>query len=118
MRSAHVLAYMVFEAEIDLSFVVDDVIDRRFIAVGMLAFLLMVPLALTSNSYSCRKMGCNWRKLHRLAYPLALLAPLHYLMQQREEDLTEPLAYMFIFIALLAFRVVLRLRRQRRRAPA
>lgn len=108
----HALAYMVFEAGFDIFFVVDDVLERNFIAVGMAAFLLMLPLGLTSNNYSVRKLGRNWRKLHRLAYPIALLAPLHFLMLKRDEDLTEPLVYLFIFIALLSARVVSRLRQR------
>ena len=109
----HFLAYMVFEAGFDIGFVIDDVVERNFILVGMFAFLMLVPLGLTSNNFSVRKLGNKWRKLHRLAYPIAILAPVHYLMLKRDEDLTEPLVYLFLFIALLAFRVVMVIYRRR-----
>lgn len=114
----HALAYMVFEAGFSPAFVAEDVLDRNFIAVGMIAFLMMLPLGITSNNLSVRKLGSKWRKLHRLAYPIALLAPLHYLMLKRDEDLTEPIVYLVLFSALLAFRLGHRVYRVRKAAPA
>ncbi len=102
----HFAAYVVFEAEFDLGFLLKDIPERNFIAVGVIAFVLMLPLGLTSTNYAVCKLGKKWKKLHRLMYPIALLAPLHFLMLQRGENLTEPLIYMAIAIALLAFRVV------------
>ena len=112
----HMLAYMVFEAEFDFGFVIADVADRRFIAMGMIAFVLMVPLGVTSNNYSVCKLCHKWRKIHYLVYPLAVFACVHFLWLKRGEDLTEPLIYLGLVVALLAFRVIRRWARTRRRS--
>ena len=112
----HFAAYIVFEADFDPTFLLTDIPERRFIAVGIIAFALMLPLGVTSNNFSVRKLGRKWKRLHRLAYPLLLLAPVHFLMLKRGEDLTEPLVYLTIAITLLAFRVVVK-RRANKPAP-
>ena len=114
----HGLAYLFFEAGFDPVFVKDDVAMRNFIALGVAAFVLMLPMAVTSNNWSVRRLRKRWCTVHMLAYPVAILAPLHLLVLHRDEDLTEPIVYLVIFIALLSYRVVRAMGRRRARQPA
>ena len=57
-----------------------DIVKRPYITVGMAAFTLIIPLAITSNNWSLRKLGPRWRKLHKLVYPAAILGGVHYLL--------------------------------------
>jgi sulfoxide reductase heme-binding subunit YedZ len=77
--------------------------ERTYILLGMLAWLLMVPLGLTSNRWAQRKMGHNWRRLHQLIYPLAILACLHFIWLVRS-DYWEPALYATILAILLLWR--------------
>lgn len=88
-----------------------DILKRPYITIGMVAFLLMVPLAVTSNDWSVRRLGPGWRRLHRLTYAVAVLGALHFVMLSKGLQL-EPLLYMGAILALLA----LRLRRSGARA--
>lgn len=100
----HLLVWLVLDVGI-LSEIWADIIKRPYITVGMAAFLLMLPLALTSNNRSLRKMGPKkWRQWHKLTYPAAFLAALHYVMLAKGFQL-EPLIYLGIVLALLATRL-------------
>ncbi|MBC55459.1 MAG: protein-methionine-sulfoxide reductase heme-binding subunit MsrQ [Confluentimicrobium sp.] len=90
-----------------------DILKRPYITIGMLAFVLMIPLALTSNNRSVRKLGPSWRRLHRLTYPAVLLGAIHFVMLVKGWQ-AEPLVYLAVILGLLA----LRLRRAPRRAAA
>ncbi|ALG91516.1 MULTISPECIES: protein-methionine-sulfoxide reductase heme-binding subunit MsrQ [Actibacterium] len=90
-----------------------DILKRPYITIGMLAFALMIPLALTSNNRSVRKLGPSWRRLHRLTYPAVLLGAIHFVMLVKGWQ-AEPLIYLAVILGLLA----LRLRRAPRRAAA
>ncbi|MFZ7092983.1 protein-methionine-sulfoxide reductase heme-binding subunit MsrQ [Primorskyibacter sp. 2E233] len=81
-----------------------DILKRPYITVGMLAFLLLVPLAVTSNNYSIRRLGPDWRRLHKLVYPAILLGGLHFVMLVKGLQ-PEPLAYIVVILGLLALRV-------------
>ncbi len=108
--SLHVLLYLVVDQGLALKAIFNDVLKRPFITVGMLAFLLLVPLAWTSTKVQLVKLGgARWRKLHKLAYLVAPLAVVHFLLRVKK-DFTEPLVYGAIVLALLAVRVVSRLR--------
>lgn len=101
--SVHFLAgmfYVVGWSWLDLLTAFDE---RRYITLGMLAWLLMVPLVLTSNRWAQRGLGARWRKLHRLVYPLAILACLHFVWLVRE-DYLQAFLYSVILILLLAWR--------------
>jgi len=74
-----------------------DILDRPFITVGMLAFALLLPLALTSNRAMIRRLGKNWKRLHRLAYVIPVLGVLHFWWLVKA-DVLEP----FVYAALLA----------------
>ena len=102
----HFGVYVALDRQFNFATVLDDVVERKFITVGFAAFLLLVPLALTSNNWSVKKLGGKaWLKLHKLVYAIALLAPVHFLWLKRGKDLTEPLVYLAIFAALLAIRI-------------
>lgn len=77
----HLTTYAVFDRSLDTSGIVSDVVQRPFIAVGMAAFLLMVPLALTSTDGMIKRLGGkNWTRLHKLAYVIAILGVIHFWM--------------------------------------
>jgi sulfoxide reductase heme-binding subunit YedZ len=81
-----------------------EVVKRKYVTVGMAAFVLMIPLAITSNNRSMRKMGpLVWRKLHKLTYPVAVLAGIHYLWLVKGFQI-EPIVYMAVILGLLAVR--------------
>ncbi|MDT8387050.1 MAG: protein-methionine-sulfoxide reductase heme-binding subunit MsrQ [Thiogranum sp.] len=81
-----------------------DIIDRPFITVGMLAYLLLLPLALTSNRYMIRRLGKNWKRLHRLAYVIPALGVLHFWWLVKA-DVLEPLVYGLLLAGLLLARL-------------
>lgn len=88
-----------------LSAVWADVVKRPYITIGMAAFLLLIPLALTSNNASVRRLGgAGWRRLHWLTYVIAVLGVVHYIWLARGFAL-EPLVYLGIVLVLLATRV-------------
>jgi sulfoxide reductase heme-binding subunit YedZ len=98
-----------------------DIVKRNYITVGMIAFALLVPLALTSTKGMVKRLGGRrWKKLHMLVYPAAILAVFHFLMMVKA-DTREPLIYAAVLAVLLGYRVVARIRqrtpRRVRRAP-
>lgn len=99
----HLLVWLVLDVAI-LSQIWADIIKRPYITIGMVAFVLMIPLAATSNNLSVRNLGRRWRKLHLLAYPAAILGVVHYIMVQKVWEL-EPLLYLAAILFLLALRL-------------
>ena len=100
----HLVCYLWFEQGWWLAEIGRDLIKRPFILLGMLAFVLLLPLAGTSTDSLRRRLGARrWRKLHRLVYPAALLASLHYLLLVKA-DWVAPLVYLGILLLLLAAR--------------
>jgi methionine sulfoxide reductase heme-binding subunit len=81
-----------------------DIVERPFITVGMLAWLLLLPLAITSTRGMMRRLGRHWQRLHRLAYLAAALAVLHFLWLVKA-DLREPLLYASL-LGLFLFRLL------------
>lgn len=113
---AHLLTYAALDQVLDVRAIVRDVIERRFIAVGMTAFVLLVPLAATSTSGMLKRLGAaRWKRLHRLAYVVASLGVVHFLWRVKK-DRTEPLAYGAVLGVLFAVRLAHRLRGDRARA--
>lgn len=106
----HLLAYAGFDKGWALDDVVRDVVKRNFILVGMLAFTLMLPLALTSFNAAVRALGGRrWQWLHRLTYVVALLGLLHfYLKKAAKNDTTEVAVYAAILAVLFGWRVMRR----------
>ncbi|KPA20069.1 Sulfoxide reductase heme-binding subunit YedZ [Shimia sp. SK013] len=108
----HFTVWLVLDVQI-VTQVWADILKRPYVTVGMAGLLLLIPLALTSNTWSVRKLGSRWRKLHKLTYPAALLGVAHYLMQSRGFQY-EPLIYVGVVIGLLAWRMAPRRARQTR----
>lgn len=84
--------------------VVTDIFKRPFITIGMLAFILMIPLALTSTKRMIARLGRRWRTLHRLVYASAVLGVIHFWMSVKR-DITEPAIFALIFALLFWWRV-------------
>jgi sulfoxide reductase heme-binding subunit YedZ len=83
-----------------------DIWKRPYITIGMAGFLVLVPLAVTSNNLAVRKLGvATWRKLHKLTYLAVLLGGIHYIWLVKGIQL-EPILYMAVILGLLALRVV------------
>ena len=82
-----------------------EIVKRKYVTVGMAAFVMLIPLAMTSNNMSLRKIGpLAWRKLHKLTYPIGILAGIHYLWLVKGFQI-EPIIYMTIILGLLATRI-------------
>ena len=101
----HLLTYAVLDRYFDFSGVWEDVAERPFITAGMVAFVLMVPLAITSTKGWIRRLGRRWQLLHRLIYISAIAAVVHYLWKVKIIG-GSPVYYALIVGALLAFRIV------------
>lgn len=99
----HLLVWAVLDVQA-LDRIWADIVKRPYIAIGMLAFVLMIPLALTSNNKSVRTLGVLWRKLHFLTYPVAFLAALHFVWLSKGFQF-EPIAYMASVLVLLLLRM-------------
>ncbi len=89
----HLTVYMVLDQGLDFAAIWADIVKRPYITVGMLAFTLLVPLAVTSNSAMIRRLGgAAWQRLHRLVYVAAAAAAIHFLMLVKSWTF-EPLFY-------------------------
>ncbi|SLN59634.1 Sulfoxide reductase heme-binding subunit YedZ [Falsiruegeria litorea R37] len=98
----HLLVWLVLDVQI-LSQVWADILKRPYITIGMAGFVVLLPLALTSNNWSVRKLGPKWRTLHKAVYGAALLGGVHYVMVAKGFQI-EPLVYLGVTTALLALR--------------
>ncbi len=102
----HLLTYAWLDQWFDWNAIVDDVLERPFITVGLTAFLLMIPLAATSTNAMIRRLGRRWQELHRLVYAIAVLAVLHYWWHKAgKNDFSAPLAWALVVAGLLALRL-------------
>jgi methionine sulfoxide reductase heme-binding subunit len=100
----HLITYLWLDRFFDLGTIAEDVLKRPYITVGFAAFILMVPLAITSTQGWIRRLGRRWKTLHRAVYVIGVLGVLHYLWLVKA-DLLEPVIYGVILAVLLAFRV-------------
>jgi len=101
---SHLLVFIVFDQNLDPIAAWQEIVDHPAVWLGMLALTLLLPLALTSTRAAIRRLGANWKRLHRLIYPAAILASLHFAFQVKA-DLREPLIYAGILILLLLMRL-------------
>jgi len=102
----HFLTYLVVDQGLVGAAIVEDITQRRFITVGILAFLTLLPLAATSTKAMVRRLGGKrWQMLHRLVYLAALLAVVHFVWRVKR-DLSQPLLYAGALAALLGVRLV------------
>ncbi|WP_296699980.1 sulfite oxidase heme-binding subunit YedZ [Thiocapsa sp. UBA6158] len=117
----HFTTYLWLDRFFDLGTIAEDVLKRPYITVGFAAFVLMVPLAITSTQDWIRRLGRRWKRLHRAIYAIGVLGVLHYLWLVKA-DLLEPAIYAIILAVLLGLRVpwadlAARIRSVRRRSP-
>ncbi|CAI9121819.1 protein-methionine-sulfoxide reductase heme-binding subunit MsrQ [Brytella acorum] len=101
----HVLAYVALDLRFDFAILYGDLTRRPFLIFGMTAFLCLLPLAVTSNRFSIRRLGRHWRRLHRLVYLALIAASVHFLMAFKTWH-TDALIYVALGISLLAIRLV------------
>jgi methionine sulfoxide reductase heme-binding subunit len=102
--SLHFTTYIWLDQFFDWHSITKDVMKRPFITVGFTAFVLMVPLALTSTQWAIRWLGKRWQMLHRLIYAVAIAGVIHYIWLVKR-DLRKPLIYAAILSVLLLYRV-------------
>jgi methionine sulfoxide reductase heme-binding subunit len=114
--SLHLLTFLGLDHHFNWAEVLPDVYKRPFVTAGFTAWLLMVPLALTSTAWSIRKMGGKkWQALHRLVYFSAIAGVVHYWWLVKK-DITDPAIYAVILALLLGYRLALKFVDRRRSA--
>jgi sulfoxide reductase heme-binding subunit YedZ len=111
----HFTVYMVLDQALDLSAVLDDVLKRPFIMFGMAGLALLVPLAVTSNNFSIRKMGMKWIWLHKLIYIIAASGALHFALSTKILDV-EQYVYLGLIILMILYRSWRPIAKSRKRA--
>lgn len=101
----HFLTYMVLDQYLNFAAILTDIAKRPFITIGMAAFVMLIPLALTSNNWSIRRLGPGWVKLHRLVYVIAAAGALHFAMAVKVVAL-EQMIYLALVALLIAWRPI------------
>lgn len=112
---AHFVVYLTLDRGLILSSIAGDILKRPYIMLGMAGLIMLIPLALTSNRWSIRKLGPRWTTLHKLAYPILLAAVLHYVLSIKSITL-EPVFYLTVVTLLLGYRLVRPFIMERKRA--
>jgi len=102
--SIHLICYIGLDYQFAWIDIKNDIIKHRYVLVGFLAWLLLLPLAITSSDKMIRKLKMNWKLLHRLIYVIAILGVLHFIWLVKK-DITEPLIYAAIVSILLILRL-------------
>ena len=103
----HFLTYLVLDQFFDVHAIVEDVVKRKFITVGFFAFVLLIPLAVTSTNGMVKRLGFpRWKRLHRLAYVATAAGVVHFIWRVKA-DLLVPLVYAGVLTLLMGIRLVL-----------
>lgn len=110
----HVLTYLWLDYDFNYDEIAKDVIKHPRILVGFVAFILLIPLAATSNNASIKRLGAIWVKLHSLVYLIAILAVTHFWMLVKR-DIREPLIFAMVLFLLLAVRLYFKFLAKQRR---
>jgi sulfoxide reductase heme-binding subunit YedZ len=100
----HFSMYLVFDLSFSVAQLAEDLVKRTYITLGFTAWLMLLPLAVTSTAGWQRRLKRRWIALHRLIYPAAILGAIHYLWLVKA-DTREPLIYLSILLVLLALRL-------------
>jgi len=103
--SLHLMIYVGLDYQFDFKIISKDVMTKKFIFIGFAAWILMLPLALTSSQKAIKILKEKWKKLHKLVYVIAIFASIHFLWLVKK-DLTEPLIYCTIFAILFLLRII------------
>ena len=101
--SLHLLTYIWFDQYFNVADILRDIIKRPFITIGMICWLLLLPLALTSNQAMIKRLKKNWARLHKLVYPIAILGLVHHVMMIKA-DYQQPLILGAVLLLLLGSR--------------
>jgi sulfoxide reductase heme-binding subunit YedZ len=103
--AAHLAIYVGFDRAMSLTSTIKEIVARRYLQVGALAFLLMIPLAVTSTNRMIQRLTSRrWKRLHQLSYVVAILAVLHFYMLVKS-DVLQPVAFGCVVVGLLLLRV-------------
>jgi methionine sulfoxide reductase heme-binding subunit len=105
----HIITYVWLDYAFIWEDIIKDVAKHPRILVGFAAFLLTIPLAVTSNSYAIKRLKSNWKKLHQAVYLIGILAVVHFVLLVKK-DLTEPFYYAAVFAFLLGVRLYFKYR--------
>jgi sulfoxide reductase heme-binding subunit YedZ len=102
----HLLTYMVLDQGLDFEAIVADIVKRPYITIGMATFVILIPLAVTSNNAAIRRLGGKtWARVHKLVYAAAIGAALHFILVVKSWPM-EPLVYAAIVAVLLGYRLI------------
>ena len=102
--SIHMLSYVGLDYRFDFEPLINDVLKKKFIFIGFSAWLLLIPLAITSSERMVRLLKQNWKKIHRLIYIIGIFGVLHYIWLSKT-IFFKPLIFLIILIILLLFRI-------------
>jgi sulfoxide reductase heme-binding subunit YedZ len=102
--SIHMLSYVGLDYRFDFEPLIDDVLKKKFIFIGFSAWLLLIPLAITSSDKMVRILKKNWQKLHKLVYIISIFGVLHFIWLSKT-IFFKPLIFLIILIILLLFRI-------------
>ena len=105
----HLLTYVVIDYRLDWQQIFDDVLKKKYIFVGFAAWLLLIPLVITSSRKMVKLLKHNWKKLHRLIYVIAIFGALHFIWLSKT-IFFKPLVYLVIILVLLALRIKIKKR--------
>ena len=100
----HLMAWIVFDMAFLWRQMLKDIVKRPYLIFGMMGFTMLLALALTSNRYSIRRMGVNWRRLHKLIYPAAILAAIHWIWALKVYEV-RPLVILGLVLLVLVLRI-------------
>lgn len=101
---AHLLVYVWVDYGWDWQLISQNLLTKRYLIVGLAAFIIMIPLVLTSTKNMQRRLGVWWKRIHRFNYVIAILAVVHFLWLVKS-DIREPLIYAVVLIVLLGLRI-------------
>ena len=102
--SIHLLSYVGLDYRFDFQPILNDVLKKKFVFIGFAAWLLLIPLAITSSDKMMRILKHNWKKIHRLIYVIGIFGVLHFIWLSKT-IFFKPLIFLVILIILLLFRV-------------
>ena len=105
----HLLTYVGLDYRFDWEPIINDVLKKKYIFIGFSAWLLLIPLAVTSSQKMIKILGSNWKNLHRLVYAIAIFGSLHYIWLSKT-IFFKPLIYTSIIVVLLALRIKIKKR--------
>ena len=107
--SLHLLTYIGIDYRFNWQPILDDVFKKKYIFIGFAAWVLLIPLAITSSQKMIKLLKNNWKRLHRLIYIIAIFGSLHYIWLSKT-IFFKPLVYLVIILVLLALRIKIKKR--------